>query len=136
MGVNETMWPRGVKRTRQRVQVLEAMTGAGVPLTVPDLSALLERRGTPIPVSTIYRILDTFAEHGMAMKTQIEESGMAVYEPQCEGHRHYAVCVLCHRVIPMQNCPMESFLPRLTEEGFHVLGHRLQMYGYCAQCRD
>lgn len=127
-------WPQGVRRTKQRVQVLEALGRTPTPVTALDLSALLEKEGTPVWLSTIYRILDTFVESGLVLKTPVVESGMAIYE-LCGGiHRHYAVCVLCHKIIAMENCPMESFLPRLAEQDFHVLGHRLQMYGYCGDC--
>jgi Fur family ferric uptake transcriptional regulator len=87
-----------------------------------------------VSLSTVYRILDVFTENGMAEKTPVAESGMAIYELRGAGHRHYAVCELCHRVIPMHGCPLESFLPELAEQDFRVVGHRLQMFGYCGDC--
>jgi Fur family ferric uptake transcriptional regulator len=132
--MTEQNWPAAVKRTTQRLRVYGVLEESSVPLTAAELAAVLERKGEAVSLSTIYRILDTFTAHNMADKTLVAESGMAVHELRGAGHRHYAVCELCHKVIPMQNCPMESFLPQLAEQDFHVMGHRLQMYGYCGDC--
>ena len=40
----------------------------------------------------------------------------------------------CHKVIEMDNCPMETFEPKLADGDFRVLGHKLEMYGYCRDC--
>lgn len=128
-------WPEGLKRTRQRETVLTALSGADTPMTAMQLAAQLERQGEAVWLSTIYRVLDTFVEHGVVKKTQILDSGINIYELTSTQHRHYAVCVVCNRIIGMHNCPVDHhFLPELSEQGFHVLGHRLQMYGYCAAC--
>lgn len=127
-------WPCGVKKTKQRLAVAAALAAADTPLTALELAARLEQRGEAVWLSTVYRILDAFAEKGLVLKTPVLDSGVALYELARDRHRHYAVCVLCNRVVAMENCPMDSFLPRLAEQDFHVLGHRLQMYGYCAAC--
>ncbi|MPN45848.1 hypothetical protein SDC9_193423 [bioreactor metagenome] len=59
---------------------------------------------------------------------------MAVYEINHPKHKHYAVCINCHKIIKMDNCPMENFTPELEENGFRVVGHNLEIYGYCKDC--
>lgn len=127
-------WPDGLKRTRQREAVFAALVEADTPVTALQLSAKLEQRGETVWLSTVYRILDIFAQHGLVQKTQVLDNGISIYEIAGDRHRHYAVCVLCNRIIAMENCPLDHFLPQLAEQGFHVMGHRLQMYGYCAAC--
>lgn len=128
-------WPTGVKKTQARLAVLQALAAADRPLTAVELTGCTsETSGKPVWLSTVYRVLDTFEQCGMVQKTPVMESGMAIYE-LAGGHRHYAVCLACNRVIVLENCPMENFLPRLSEQDFQVVGHRLQMYGYCADCR-
>lgn len=127
------LWPPALKKTAPRLLILDAFCASDKPLTAPALSALLERQGTPVWLSTVYRVLDLFSEHGILIKTALHENGMAIYELN-DGHRHYAVCVACKRVIAMHGCPLESFMPDLQEKNFHILGHKLQMYGYCGEC--
>ena len=37
-------------------------------------------------------------------------------------------------LVPIANCPMGEFQLELKENNFHVLGHKLEMYGYCDAC--
>ena len=37
-------------------------------------------------------------------------------------------------MIPMENCPMESFIPKIKDKEFQVTGHNLEVYGYCKDC--
>lgn len=127
-------WPQGIKKTKQRAAVLAELEKAEAPLTAQELSVRLQQAGEEVWLSTIYRILDTFVQNGIVTRTTVLNSGTAVYELAGEQHRHYAVCLLCGKVTPMENCPLESFLPRLSDREFHVLGHRLQMFGYCGGC--
>lgn len=127
-------WPSGIKRTRQRELVYNALSCAKTPLSALDISDRLDRAKTPVWLSTIYRILDMFTAQGIAQKSAVTESGMAVFELSANRHRHYAVCISCQRVIAIENCPFESFSPKLSERDFQVTGHRLQIYGYCTGC--
>lgn len=126
-------WPDGLKKTKQRLEIFEALCESQKPVNVQELSALLERRGNPMWFSTIYRVLDTLLAHGIIQKTAVHESGMAVYELG-DAHRHYAVCVGCRRILAIQSCPLDGFLPELQDKNFHVLGHKLQISGYCGEC--
>lgn len=38
----------------------------------------------------------------------------------------------CHKIIAMDNCPMEKFIPKLEDEDFYVMGHKLEVFGFCA----
>jgi Fur family transcriptional regulator, ferric uptake regulator len=125
-------WPEGIKKTKQRECVLAMLEYAELPLTAMDIYEKLEEQG--VPLSTIYRILETFTEKGIAAKIAVKENGMAVYELKSNQHRHYAFCMGCHRMIVIENCPMEVFTPELGENNFHVLGHKLEIYGYCNDC--
>jgi len=129
-----TPWALGLKKTRQRQLVWEALENAEAPVTVPDISARLERLGTPVWLSTIYRILDQFVERGLLLKIIVTENGQAMYEINDHNHRHYAVCLACNKIIPLEHCPVESFRPQLEGESFQITGHRLQMYGFCKGC--
>lgn len=125
-------WPEGIKKTKQREYVLAMLESAELPVSAIDIYNKLEEQG--VPLSTIYRILEIFTEKGIAAKIAVKENGMAVYELKRNEHRHYAFCMGCHRMIVIENCPMEVFKPALGESNFHMLGHKLEIYGYCGDC--
>ena len=132
-GINmrKVTWPGGLKKTKQRALVMNALQKAGKPLSAQELFDLLHKSGNPLWFSTIYRALDAFLEHGAIRKAAVREDGVSVYEIN-GGHRHYAVCIGCERAVALRTCPLESFARDL--QGFHVVGHRLQISGYCDSC--
>ncbi|MDR2296539.1 MAG: transcriptional repressor, partial [Clostridiales Family XIII bacterium] len=99
-----------------------------------DIRARTAAVGAPVLLSTVYRILEIFVRKGMVVKlfTMADES--ALYEMNRFRHRHYALCVRCRKIVSMDNCPMERFIPKLADEEFRVTGHSLEVYGYCKDC--
>lgn len=126
-------WPKELKKTKQRFEIIEALCEAEKPLSVQEISAELLRRGNPMWLSTIYRVLETLIKHGIIQESAMHDSGTSLYEIGDE-HRHYAVCVGCKSVIELEGCPIESFLPDLQAKSFHVVGHKLQISGFCDNC--
>jgi len=127
-------WPPGIKRTKQRESVLFILQNAKGPLSATDICAKMEDKKGNAWLSTVYRILELFVKKGIAIRTNVMSQDMAVYEINNPKHKHYAICINCHKIIKMENCPMENFNPELEENGFHVLGHNLEIYGYCKDC--
>lgn len=131
----QTPWPAGVKRTRQREGVLAVLEREKRPMSAAEICASLEENGEKAWLSTVYRILELFVEKDIAVKTTVMNSDTAFYELNRHQHRHYAVCIGCHKMIGMHNCPLIEFTPELDEQGFRVLGHNLEVFGVCEACR-
>ena len=129
-----TNWPVGIKKTKQRESILSILESSDKPLSASDIFSKLEISGEAIWLSTIYRILELFVKKGIAIKANVMNSEMAVYELNRFKHKHYAVCMNCHKIISMDNCPMEKFIPKLEDKDFHVIGHNLEVYGFCKDC--
>lgn len=130
-------WPEGLKKTRQRESVLSVLEGTKQPLSAVDICSQIEEKGETVWLSTVYRVLEIFEKKEVVVKTNIMNNGMAVYElNRFQDRRHYAVCINCHKIIAMNNCPMEEFkfTPKLEDKNFHIVGHNLELYGYCKDC--
>ena len=134
MGENQKAWPAGMKKTKQRVCVYSVLQQADIPLSAAEIYRQIGREGSEIALSTVYRILEYFVKESVAVKTIILDNDTAVYTFNRSQHKHYAVCMNCHKVIELENCPLEHFVPHLAEDQFHVTGHRLELYGYCKDC--
>jgi Fur family ferric uptake transcriptional regulator len=129
-------WPEGLKRTRPREQVMAVLMAAGRPMSAMDLCVEIEKNGNSAWLSTVYRVLESFEQAGVVSRIALPGGDQALYELRVAGHRHYALCTGCHRVIPMDNCPVEHFAPSISEEGFRVTGHSVEIYGQCKNCRE
>jgi Fur family ferric uptake transcriptional regulator len=130
----EKNWPEGLKRTGPRERVLEVLESADKPLSASQISKLIEDGGNSSWISTVYRILELFVKKGAVKKINVMGNEVALYELNRFRHKHYAVCVSCKKIISMSNCPMEKFMPDLEDGEFHVLGHNIEVYGYCGEC--
>jgi Fur family ferric uptake transcriptional regulator len=128
-------WPVGIKRTRQRESILSILESSGKPLSATDICSEMEGSGHSAWLSTVYRVLELFVKKGVVIKTNVMNNEMAVYELNRFKHKHYAVCINCHKMITMDVCPLEKFIPKLEEEDFHVMGHNLEVFGYCKDCK-
>lgn len=134
--MEELEYPQGLKWTRQRKSVYRILWNAEEPLNAAQIYhlAVQEAEGKDYAPSTVYRILAAFEEQRLAEKTVLPGEDTAVYALNRGGHTHYAVCLQCHRRIPLQSCPFAHMNPEKEAEGFTVTGHRLELYGYCRDC--
>lgn len=140
----DAAYPRGIKWTRQRKCVYQVLADAEEPLTAQQIYSLTEQEAhdESFALSTIYRILAAFEAHELIEKTTWPDGSTVVYELDRGTHTHYAVCLKCHKRIPLHNCPFMSTLSahrhgasdREELEGFDVVGHKLELYGYCKDC--
>ncbi|HWR19983.1 MAG TPA: Fur family transcriptional regulator [Clostridia bacterium] len=127
-------WPKGLKKTKAREQVLALLEKEKRPVSALEISAKLEGGENPVWLSTVYRVLEQFVKSGVITKLSVMNSDTAVYELNRFHHKHYAVCMSCRKITPMENCPMEAFIPRVKDDGFQVVGHNVEVYGYCKDC--
>lgn len=128
------VWPEGIKRTKPRERVLRILQQAQGPLTAMEIYAGTQKEGQPVWLSTIYRILELFTQKGLVEKTSLFGQDMASYEFNRKNHQHYAVCMQCHKRIPIQECPIKAFEQDLGAQDFQIVGHKIEVYGYCAGC--
>ena len=131
-------YPQGLKWTRQRKSVYKVLWEAPEPLSAIQIYQRVAADGADgqYAVSTIYRILASFEEKGLAEKTVWMEDGSVVYSLNRGGHTHYAICLKCHNRIPLQSCPFAHIHLEKGMEDFTVTGHKLELYGYCSACRQ
>lgn len=128
-------YPGGIKWTKQRKCVYRILYYANEPLNAVQIYKRIGREAeNDYAVSTIYRILAVFEERGLVNKTTWLGDGTVVYELDRGEHTHYAVCLECHKRIPLSDCPFAHMHLNAGAEDFTVTGHKLELYGYCGEC--
>lgn len=126
----------GLKYTRSREVILIYLKSAKQPAHAEQIYTELKERGSSVNLSTVYRTLESLCEAGLANKVVFEESGKALYEYSDSTHRHHLVCVGCKKITPISSCPLAEYEQALEgETGYEITGHRLNVYGYCPECR-
>lgn len=127
-------WPKRMKKTPDRLRIARLLENSEIPLCAAEIAERLNQQETPVNRSTVYRILDVFAANGLAEKTRISADGPVYYAALAGRHRHYAVCLGCGQMLPLSHCPFDCRSLNLTDSGFQMTGHRLEIYGYCRAC--
>lgn len=148
-------YPKGIKWTRQRKCVYEILSEAVEPLSAHQIYNLAIQKVSEdtYALSTVYRILAAFEENGLVNSTTWMGDDTVVYELEKGEHRHFAVCLECHKRIPLQNCPFSlgheshshgedhdcehehnHHVEDPVLEDFTVTGHKIELYGYCKDC--
>jgi Fur family ferric uptake transcriptional regulator len=92
---------RGLRATAPRVEVLAALEDLGGHRSADEVRDRLAARGrAELPRSSVYNVLASLAEAGLAM-TADAGPGATLYEAGREWHHHF-VCRSCHRVFDVE----------------------------------
>lgn len=131
-------FPKGLKWTKQRKAVYQVLKDAEEPMSAVEIyHKVIETDQTAeYAVSTIYRILATFEENEMLIKSTFMNEETYVYELNRGMHTHYAVCMKCHKKVVLDGCPFMSMRLPKAQDDFQITGHKLELYGYCKDCKE
>ena len=125
----------GYKLTKQRQQILDVMLQSKTRLTAQEIYKQLQRRELSVSLDTVYRNLRLLSAIGIVQQISLQSG--ALYELMQEEHHHHLVCVDCEKIVCISACPvMPSYLKDADAAGFDILGHNLELYGRCNDCRS
>ncbi|MDR0439748.1 MAG: transcriptional repressor [Candidatus Accumulibacter sp.] len=122
----------GVKVTLGRVRVLETLLASSRPMSHADIESLLPDADRV----TLYRVLDSLANCGLAFKA-VDNRGIFRFSAsgarrEHQGHVHFR-CTDCGGVFCLEDAvPRPPRLPR----GFLLSAVEYDVRGICANCRN
>jgi Fur family transcriptional regulator, ferric uptake regulator len=123
----------GLRATRQRLTVLEALRGREGSVTAQDLHMELRQAGDPVGLTTVYRTLSSLADSGFL--DTFNREGEQAFRLCADGHHHHLVCETCNKVEEITAEEVERWVGQVAEaRGFTVTGHRADIFGVCADC--
>lgn len=132
----EVLTREGIKSTRSRNAMLEILEKSEIPLTAEDIFFILKKKNASTCLSTVYRTFEMLTSKGLVIKSNILDDGKARYELNHMEHKHHVICVGCHKMISIGECPFSEFEKMLKKKiGFDVIGHKFEIYGYCQDCK-
>jgi len=136
--LEEFISKKKLKSTKQRDIIFdEFFNYLGQHVTVEELYEKIKKHHPKIGYATIYRTLKLFKECGLAFERNFGD-GRTRYEPvKFEGEHHdHLICVGCGKIIEFANNQIESCSQQVARlNGFEVLNHKLELYGYCSSCK-
>ena len=126
---------KGVRATRQRLEVLNELARERDDVTAQALWHRLRERGSRTGLATVYRTLSLLNEQGVV--DSLSHHGTELCYRLCTAeHHHHLVCTSCHRVVEVEQCGLGDWLDEVGERyGFVATDHRVEIAGLCASCR-
>jgi Fur family ferric uptake transcriptional regulator len=123
----------GLRATRQRLTVLEALRGRQDAVTAQDLHAELRAAREPVGLTTVYRTLTALADADF-LDTFVRD-GEQAFRLCGDQHHHHLVCEVCGTVEELEPDVVEEWVSGVAQRrGFSVTGHRADIFGICSAC--
>lgn len=131
----EDLLAAGLRPTRQRRTVVEALREREDAVTAQDLHATLRAAGEAVGLATVYRTLTALA--GAGFLDTFEREGEQAFRLCGSGHHHHLVCETCNRVEEIDAAEVEAWVDAVARRrGWTVTAHRADIFGRCGRCTD
>jgi Fur family transcriptional regulator, ferric uptake regulator len=124
-----------LKITPARLGVLEALENSNTPLDTATLISYLEQHKIKADKVTVFRILNTLTEKGIAKSIELNE-GKKRFEYAGNSEHHHFVCDNCGIIEDVSDCNLEILEKTITEKkGLLIKRHSLEFFGLCPTCQ-
>ncbi len=124
-----------IDRFEDRFNILETFLQTEHHVTEKELLALLKARGHDLDDTFVRETLDLMCHFGFAQANRFD-NGDVRYEHRHLGQHHdHMICTKCRNIIEFNNDQLEALQKQIAAaQGFHMLQHRMEIYGVCADC--
>ncbi len=127
---------KGLRYTPEREIILREIVNTGDHFDVDELYLRLRNKGERLSKASIYRTIPLLIDCGLIQEVYYEDGHMH-YE-FIYGHEHHCHlrCLECRRIDEFVEPSLKKIEDRLARKfGYRVVGHKLEVYGYCPECR-
>lgn len=131
-------FPDSLRKTKSRLKVWEILSSSTTPLTARQIAQKADggNEEKAVWLSSVYRALEAFEKTQAVNRTLLKDSPEALYSLSETGHHHYAICMNCKSRTELEGCPFgEHEHLHTVDEDFMVVGHVVEVFGYCKDCR-
>jgi len=126
----------GKRITPQRLLILETIREGEGHLDADEIYRLARQKAPNLSLSTVYRTISMLKEVGVIEEHHLGEEHHH-YELKGGERHHHLICQGCGKVIEFEWPLGRELLRDLGEEyDFEIRGVRLDLTGYCAECRQ
>ena len=131
---NDFLKEKGLKLTKQRVQILQVFLGTKNHLSVEGLYEVVKKKNSAIGQATVFRTLKLLCKIGIAREINLGDRRVR-FEHDHKHHDHL-ICQSCSKLIEAVDPKIEDLQKTLCKKfGFVPRNHRLQIFGICKECK-
>ena len=95
----------------------------------------LDHLGHPLDPEFVRDTLKLMCQYGFASKQQFDNGEMLYEHLHLGQHHDHMVCTKCRKIVEFEDPQLEALqIQAAKRHGFHLLQHKMEMYGICEQC--
>ena len=124
----------GHRHTAQRAAIYRYLRSVTTHPTADEIFTQVREVLPDISLATVYKALEAFVEAGVARKLTLG-GGPARYDGRTDDHDHVR-CLKCGMVRDVVGAHDTEMIQGLrSDDGFEIIDYRLELIGYCPNCR-
>jgi Fur family ferric uptake transcriptional regulator len=125
----------GIKRTKARDSVLEAVLGLDEHFEAEQVLYRLREKGLKVGKATVYRTLPLLVDSGILKQVRFDVKQAHYEHAFGEDPHDHMVCRRCGRIVEFAADEVLELRLRIGRRfHFHVISHRFQLSGLCWDC--
>jgi len=125
----------GIDRIEDRLTILGVFLSIERHISFQELVAALKDKGYDFEPDFTKKTLNLLCRYGFAVKTKFEGQP-TLYEHRHLGFHHdHLICTKCGKIVEFERPQIEELQLEIAAlHGFHVLQHKMEIYGLCSDC--
>jgi Fur family ferric uptake transcriptional regulator len=128
---------QGVNQFNLRFQVLEAFLKLEHHVTVKDIQVQLKSDGINLDKGFVLNSMELLCRFGFANKIEFDDKETQYEHRHLGLHHDHMVCIKCGSILEFKDEAIEKQQLKLADAyGFHMLQHKMEIYGICSKCME
>ena len=127
----------GTDRIQDRLNIIDVFLGTEDHITLEEMIRLLRENGYDFEPVFVNQCMNRMVDLGFAQKKKFEGQPIRYEHRHLGRHHDHLVCTKCGEIIEFADENIERLQVEVAaKHGFHMLQHRMDIYGLCSRCRS
>lgn len=124
------------RNTKQKQIILSILKNSKKPMSINEVYIAVKEFAPNIAKSTIYRNIDSLIKQDLIDKYYLSDTELFYkIKTDTHEHKHYIICDQCKRIFDLPVCPIHEIQASLSQDGFLITDHYIQISGICKDCK-
>lgn len=125
----------GPDRVKDRLTIIDVFLGTEDHITLEEMYQLLRDKGYDFEPEFVRQCMNRMVAFGFAQKRQFEDQPIRYEHRHLGRHHDHLICTKCGEIVEFADQHLEKLQVEIAAEyGFHMLQHRMDIYGLCSKC--
>ena len=125
----------GKDRIQDKLNIVSVFLETEEHITLDEMLHLLKEKGYDFEPRFVKQCMNRMVDLGFAQKKQFEGQPIRYEHRHLGRHHDHLICTKCGKIVEFFNENMERLQVEIAaRSGFHVLQHRMDIYGLCSRC--